>query len=225
MKIGAEPGAHTNTVVRGGSPARPGGRASTFSAVLLGLLSIFEVTFDMLSLVAAILGGIARAADSTSDTRGASNAPEVATGVPHQLASQSAAIETPGRRPVGVTIIAILLGLLGIFEFGFGLLALVTSVLGIFVVSLRSPAVGAALGVYYLLVGLVKLFFMWGLLRLQRWAFWATVFIAALSLLSSILAVTEPAATLWAFLPELLVPAAILVYFALDSNARGAFYS
>ena len=202
-----------------GVPRRSLGRTSYVNAVLLGLLSIFEVAFDVLSLVAAILGGVARDAGNTSST------PGVATRENQQLVPQTVLNETPARRPVGITIIAILLGLLGIFELGFGLLALVTSVLGIFVVPLYSPAVGAALGVYYLLVGLVKLFFVWGLLRLQRWAFWAMVFITTVSLLSSVLAVTEPIATVWAFLADLLIPAAILVYCVVDSNVRAAFYN
>ena len=98
-----------------------------------------------------------------------------------------------------------------------------TSLLGSFVLPLRSAVVGAALGVYFLLVGLVKLFFAWGLYRLQRWAFWATVFIATVSLLSTILAITEPTSTMWAFLADLLIPVVILVYLVADSNVRRGF--
>lgn len=195
-------------------------QGSAINAVLLGLLSIFEAGFDILSLVAAILGGVARDAGSTSIT---STTPGVATEEPHEHASQIMANETPTQRPVGITIIAILLGFLGIFEFGFGALALVSSLLGNFVLPLQSPAMGAALGVYYVLVGLVKLFVVWGLFQIQRWAFWATVFIATVSLLSSVLAVTEPAPTVWTFLADLLIPAMILVYLVVDSNVRTAF--
>ena len=53
-------------------------------------------------------------------------------------------------------------------------------------------------------MGLVKLFLVWGLWMLKRWAFWATMFIAAVSLLSSVLAVTEPGPTDWALLSDLL---------------------
>lgn len=205
-------------------PARSSGRGITFNAVLLGLMSIFEVTFDMLSLVAALLGGIARDAGSASSTPGATTTPAVTSGQAQQIAPQIVTHRMPARRPAGITVIAILLGLLGIAEVGFGGLALVTSLLGRFVVPLSSPAVGAALGVYYLLLGLVKFFFVWGLLRLRRWAYWATVFIAAVSLLSSVLAFTQPASTGWALLADLLIPAVLLVYFAVDSNVRGAFH-
>ncbi len=205
------------------SPTRPLGHESLIKAVLMGLLSIFEVSFDILSLVAALLGGVTRATDSTSNMQGTNIAPEIPTEEPRQFASQAAMNETPSGRPIGITIIAVLLGLLGIFEVVFGALAFVTSVLGRFVFPLNGPALGAALGVYYLLLGLVKLFLVWGLLRLQRWAFWATVFIATVSLLSSFLAVTEPPPTVWAFLPDLLIPAVILVYFVLDSKTRRAF--
>jgi len=207
---------------RGGmARTRPTRRGSAINAVLLGLLGIFEAAFDMLSLVAALLGGIARDTGSTSNT---SSYPSVATEEMHQFAPQIGVMENPARRPVGITIIAILLGLLGILEFGFGALALVTSLVDRFVLPLQSPAVGAALGVYYMVLGMVKLFFVWGLYRLQRWAFWATVVIAAVSLLSSILGVTEPAPTVWGFLADLVIPAAILVYFVVDSNVRNAFH-
>jgi hypothetical protein len=199
---------------------RPTRRGSAINAVLLGLLGIFEAAFDMLSLLAALLGGVARDTGSTNNT---SSNPSVATEELHQLAPQIGVTENPARRPVGITIIAILLGLLGIFEFGFGALALVTSLLDRFLLPLQSPAVGAALGVYYMVLGLVKFFFVWGLYRLQRWAFWATVFIAVISLLSSILGVTEPSPTVWGFLADLVIPAAILVYFVVDSNVRKAF--
>jgi hypothetical protein len=208
---------------RARSPRRSGGRENPLVAVLLGLLSVFEVTFDMLSLVAALLGGIARDAGTTGIAQEAITAPGVPTGVPPQLNVQNAVHEVPASRPVGVTIISILLDLLGIFEVGFGALALLTSLLGSFVVPLHSPAAGAALGSYYLLTGLVKLFFAWGLWRLRRWAFWATVFISALALLSSVLAVTEPAPTLWAFLADLIIPLVILVYLVVDSDVRRAF--
>jgi len=176
----------------------------------------------MLSLVASLLGGIGRAAENTTST---SSSPMILTEEPHHLAPHVEVNERPAKRPIGITIIAILLGVLGIFEFGLGALALVTSLLDRFVLPLNSPAAGAAIGVYYMIIGLVKLFFVWGLYRLQRWAFWGTVFISALSLLSIVLGVTEPAPTLWAFLATLLIPAGILVYFAVDSKARKAFHT
>jgi hypothetical protein len=74
------------------------------------LLSIFEVTFDILSLVAALLGGFTRAADSTSSLQGTNTAPEIPSEESHQFASQIAVNETPSRRPIGITIIVVLLG-------------------------------------------------------------------------------------------------------------------
>ena len=215
--------AYTHDIKHQGASTRSKGRGWSANTFLLGLLSLFEAAFDVLSLMAALLGGVTRASGSASTTPGASAAPEVADGEVQPPVAQIIENEVSARRPAGVTVIAVLLGLLGLLEVVFGTLALVTSLLGKFVVPFNSPSGGAALGVYYILVGLVKLFFVWGLLRLQRWAFWATVFIAALSLLSSALAITQPAATGWAFLADLLIPTVILVYFALDSNTRGAF--
>jgi hypothetical protein len=199
---------------------QPEERESITKAILLSVLSIFEVTFDILSLLAALLGGFSSEnihARNTSIT--ASDTPEEVDGLVPQLAVR----EESDRRPIAVTLIAVFLAILGIFEFGFGSLALVTSLLGHFILPLSSAAAGGATGAYYILIGLVKLFFAWGLWRLQRWAFWATVFITAVSLLSSIIAVTEPSPTLWVLLADLLIPTMILIYFVVDSGVRKAF--
>jgi len=199
-------------------PSVQGG--SMIKALLLGLLSLFEVTFDILSLVSALLGGFVFEERRSSE---ASNTPSETKEEANQVAPQITVEETPDKRPVGIMVIAVLLGILALYEVGFGTIALVTSLLGSFVLPLRSAAVGAALGVFYLLVGLVTLFFVWGLWRLRHWAFWATVYISAVSLLSSVLAFTEPTPTAWVFLPYLLIPVVILIYIIIDSDVRAAF--
>jgi uncharacterized membrane protein (DUF2068 family) len=210
-----------NNTMRRTPGTQPARRESTIQAILLGLLSIFEVTFDILSLMAALLGGFSR---ENVNPRNTSITTSITPEETDWVAPQVAVNEAPGKRPIGVTLITVLLGILGILEFGFGSLALVTSLLGHFIVPLSSVAVGGATGVYYILVGLVKLFFVWGLWRLQRWAFWATVFITALSLLSSVLALTEPSPTSWTLLlADLLLPTMILVYFVVDASVRKAF--
>jgi hypothetical protein len=190
------------------------------NALLLGLLSIFEVTFDILSLVSALLGGFVLDTNSASRTNTTTiDTLEDAS----QVAPQVGVGNRPEKRPVGVMVIALLLGILAIFEIVFGTFALVTSLFGSFILPFHSAAVGSALGVLYLLVGLVKLFFAWGLWELKRWAYWATVFIAAMSMLSSILAVTQPTPTTWVLLFDLLIPVVILIYFVVDSKVRAAF--
>jgi hypothetical protein len=197
--------------------ARGGG---SLNALLLGLLSIFEVTFDILSLVSALLGGFVLDTNSTSRTN--TTTIDTLEDASH-VAPQIRVDDRSDQRPVGVMVIALLLGILAILEIAFGTFALVTSLFGSFILPFHSPAVGSALGVFYLLVGLVKLFFAWGLWGLKRWAYWATVFIAAVSMLSSILAVTQSAPTTWILLSDLLIPVVILIYFVVDSNVRTAF--
>jgi hypothetical protein len=196
-------------------------RESITKAILLSLLSIFEVTFDVLSLLAAILGGFSR---ENIHAKNMDVTTSVTTEKVDLVVPQVVVNEVLGQRPIGVTIIAVLLSILGIFEFGFGSLALLTSLLGHFIFPLSSAAAGGATGVYYILIGLVKLLFVWGLWRLQRWAFWATVFITAVSLLSSIIAITQPSPTLWIILANLLIPTMILLYFIVDSGVRKAFH-
>ncbi len=206
-------------------PRKPSARGGgMIKALMLGLLSLFEVTFDILSLVSALLGGFVfeeRREERRSSE--ASNTPSETKEEANQVAPQITGEEMPDKRPVGVMVIAVLLGILGLYEVGFGTIALVTSLMGSFVLPLRSAAVGAALGVFYLIVGLVTLFSVWGLWRLRHRAFWATVYISAVSLLSSVLAFTEPIPTAWAFLPYLLIPVVILIYIIIDSDVRAAF--
>lgn len=181
----------------------------------------------MLSLVAALLGGftVNTSASSTPDAiNTANNTANGSTEEAEQVAHRITISQTTQKRPVGVTMIAILLCLLGIVEGGFGGVILVASLLGAFVLPMHGLAVAGATGVFYLLVGLVKLFFTWGLWKLQRWAFCATVCIAVVSLLMSVInAITEPAPTSWVLLVGIFIPLVILIYFILDSNVRKAF--
>jgi hypothetical protein len=201
------------------------GNRRTASPLLLGLLGLFEVAFDILSLVAALLGGFRVTASGTPGAiNTANNTANGSREESEQVAHQITISQTTQKRPVGVTIIGMLVGISGVVEGSFGGVILVASLLGAFVLPLHSAAVGGAVGVFYLLVGLVKLFFTWGLWKLQRWAFWATVFIAAVSLLMSVInAITEPVPTSWVFLVDIFIPTVILIYFILDSNVRKAF--
>lgn len=75
----------------------------------------------------------------------------------------------------------------------------------------------------FLVLGLLSLLFSWGLWRLARWAFWATVIIQVISLANSLIAFTQPDANIGFIVGGMIIPVVILLYFLVDSNVRAAF--
>src|SRR5689334_19921263 len=114
-------------------------------------------------------------------------------------------MEMPRRRPLGVSILAVLEGLQGIGFLIISLLALVAVIVaatssGTALVE-GYPLTGADVSLLsgmlagaFLVVGLLSLVFAWGLWRLTRWAFWATVIIQVVSLANSVISLTQPGA-------------------------------
>ncbi len=147
---------------------------------------------------------------------------------------QNTTMEAPRRRPLGVSIIAILEAIQGIFFLVLGLLALVaviaaasssgtTTVNGYPITGIVVSAVAGVLAAVFLVVGLVSLLFAWGLWTLRRWAFWATVIIEVISLVNSVFAFTQPNANIWSIVAGMIIPIVILIYFLADANVRAAF--
>lgn len=142
-------------------------------------------------------------------------------------------MEMPRRRPLGVSILAILEGLQGIGFLIISLLALVavivasssgtTTVEGYTITGADVSILSGILAGAFLVVGLLALVFAWGLWRLTRWAFWATVIIQIISLANSLISLTQPGANIALIVGGMIVPVVILLYFLVDSNVRAAF--
>src|SRR5215467_4725774 len=80
----------------------------TAGPLLLGLLGLCEVAFDILSLVAALLGGFTVTASGTSGINTtANNTANGSREESEQVAHQITISQATQKRPVGVTIIAI----------------------------------------------------------------------------------------------------------------------
>ena len=109
------------------------------------------------------------------------------------------------RRPLGVTIIAILVAIGGIFEIIGGIALL---------------AHYGTTGILAILVGVISLFLAWGLWTLQSWAFWWVVIVEVIHLVEAILALTQHQNVGWG---DLAFPIIILLYMFLDRNVRAAF--
>ena len=136
-------------------------------------------------------------------------------------------MEPARKRPTGVTIIAVLLAIGGIFAllgallsfFGIGFLgAKIAGISGGIVTGL-----GILLGIIALLIALIPLLLSWGLWTLQPWAFWTTVIVESLSIIYTVLSWLQDRTTIPSLIGSLIIPVIILAYFLFDRDVRAAF--
>jgi uncharacterized membrane protein (DUF2068 family) len=109
-------------------------------------------------------------------------------------------------RPLGITVIAIIVAIYGIL-----------AVLG----GITLLGVSATAGVFTLILAVMELVLAWGLWNLRSWAFWATVVVEVLSLVNSIYALAL-GNSFDAFI-SILIALAVLIYLFADPNVRAAF--
>lgn len=130
-------------------------------------------------------------------------------------------MEITRSRPVGISIIAVLLGIQGVFELLFGIIAL-------FAGPRIAIGYGGTITIYnvypwtFLISGAILLFLVYGLWTLKRWAFWAIVIVEIINLLLGavqLFTTYNPGAVLL----SMVIPAVILIYFLADEHVRTAF--
>lgn len=134
-----------------------------------------------------------------------------------------AIFEAPRKRPSGITLIAILLCIQGAFR----LLAAIFFILGSFLagwtLSTHSVVAGVISGVLIAILGLVELFFAWGLWTLKRWAYWGTLILMALDILGSVFEFELPLTGIGEIFGGVIIPVVVLIYFLAAPNVRKAF--
>lgn len=130
------------------------------------------------------------------------------------------------KRPRGITIVAVILAVLGIFSVLFGGLAFVAAIAGSGQAAIEADQVTLveAVGITYLAIGLAQVFVAWALWRLKKWAWLLTVVLQGISVLQALaaMAFTDVKNIDLAILPGLIVSVVILGYF-LTKGVRGAF--
>lgn len=109
-------------------------------------------------------------------------------------------------RPLGITIIAIIVAIFGIVGIIGGILLMGSNVTA---------------GVITLILGILELVLAWGLWTLQRWAFWATVVLEILALLNGIFALAQR--NISGGVIDIVLALIILIYLFADPNVRTAF--
>ena len=112
-------------------------------------------------------------------------------------------------RPLGITIIAVIMAVQGILAILGGILLMGGG--GIF----------TSLGVISLILGVLYLVLAWGLWTLKTWAFWGTVILEVLTLINGIVGLGQgiPASGII----SLIFAVVVLVYMFADTNVRAAF--
>jgi len=141
-------------------------------------------------------------------------------------------LETPRKRPLLVTIMALLLALQGAVWLVLGILAFI----GV-ITNGKIDVLGAAsdttsldvLAVTWLVSAVAALFFSWALWTLKRWAFWATLIIELGNILAGSLLLIRPNPntlfpySLGEIVISMIVAIIILVFFLVDAKVRKAF--
>jgi hypothetical protein len=124
-------------------------------------------------------------------------------------------------RPCGVTLMAIFQLLQGIFL----IIAGVLGVIGIVVVFFDAGTGGSLLfhGAIDFILGILSLILSIGLFTQARWAFWATVVIAALNVVNSVFALIQSGFAAWGHIFSLAISLVILIYFLTNDRVRMAF--
>ncbi|GAC1460201.1 MAG: hypothetical protein PVS3B3_18700 [Ktedonobacteraceae bacterium] len=136
-----------------------------------------------------------------------------------------------GRRPLGVTIISVLVGIEGLLELIAGiLLVLAANSLSHKIVQNGHTTFakfvdtfGVTIGVVFIIIGVVTLLFVLGLWTLQRWAYWAVIIIEVLTLIPNVIALIRGTGSLAGNIAQMIIPVIVLLYFLVDSNVRRAF--
>jgi hypothetical protein len=136
------------------------------------------------------------------------------------------------RHPLRLSILAILEGLQGIMLL-LGVWAVIVVANGSGTMTLEGypifradASIGAGhLAGVFLLMGVLSLFFAWGLWKLRRWAYWATVIILLIGLTNSVIAFTQAPAHVAFILVGMISPVIMLLYLLIDANVRDAFHT
>ncbi|QBD76520.1 hypothetical protein EPA93_11075 [Ktedonosporobacter rubrisoli] len=126
------------------------------------------------------------------------------------------------KRPLGITIVAILMIVQGIASIIFSLIFLLQSAQAMYAFYGNGEGVlsNALLGCIFVIIGVVSFFVAWGLWKLQFWAYWATIGLEIIGFLAGIAEIATSSTPLWTIIGDVILTAAILIYFFVDANVR-----
>jgi hypothetical protein len=123
---------------------------------------------------------------------------------------------TTTKRPLGISIIAILLFISAIIEIISGIFVFIGS-------TLANPLAGLLLGWIPLAIGVVTLIVAWGLWTLKPWAYWVTLIVEIISIISNLFNLGQSNHSVLGVISGGLVSLIIVIYLLVDGNVRRAF--
>lgn len=129
----------------------------------------------------------------------------------------------PHARPGGVTAIAVLADLSGLFSIGVAILGLIGFTTAATQASYPNPALAVTVLIIHGLLGVAYMVVAAGLWNLRRWAFWAAIAVSVLLLVNYVLELWDRVLASPVTVGGLLLPVLILLYFGLSRSARKAF--
>ena len=120
------------------------------------------------------------------------------------------------KRPLGITIIAILLFIQAVIAIIAGIFAFIGT-------TFANPLAGLLLGWIPLAIGVLTFIVAWGLWTLKPWAYWVTLILEIIYIVSNLFNLGQPNHSLFGVLGGGLVSIIIVIYLLVDGNVRRAF--
>jgi uncharacterized membrane protein (DUF2068 family) len=119
------------------------------------------------------------------------------------------------RRPLGITIIAILMFIQAVLEIIFGFFSFFGSII-------HNPLTGLLVGWVPLAVGVLLFILAWGLWTLKPWAYWATLILEIVNIVLHFLGYGQTH-SIFAIISGGIISIIIVIYLLVDRNVRRAF--
>jgi uncharacterized membrane protein (DUF2068 family) len=120
------------------------------------------------------------------------------------------------RRPLGITIIAILLFIQAIIEIVAGIFVLIGT-------TLASPMAGLLIGWVPLALGIITFIVAWGLWTLKPWAYWVTLIVEIVYIVINLFSLGQTNHSVFGVIGGGLISIIIVIYLLVDGNVRRAF--
>ena len=122
---------------------------------------------------------------------------------------------TTTRRPLGISIIAILLFIQAIFEIIVGITFFIGS-------TIANPLAGLLVGWWPLAMAVLLFILAWGLWTLRPWAYWVTLILEIVNIVLHFLGYSQ-VHSLFAIISGGIISIIIVIYLLVDGNVRRAF--
>ena len=122
---------------------------------------------------------------------------------------------TTTRRPLGISIIAIILFIQAVFEIVVGIFSFLGRLI-------TNPLAGLFVGWIPMAIGVLLLILAWGLWTLKPWAYWATLVLEIVNIVLHFLGYQQ-AHSLFAIISGGIISIIVVIYLLVDRNVRRAF--